>query len=76
MSNQVPSNLGGGTDESAIIFGNWSDLLIGEWGVLDLQVDPYSSGDDGGTIVRNFQSLDLAVRHAESFAATIDARVS
>ncbi|OAV68546.1 putative phage phi-C31 gp36 major capsid-like protein [Bacteroidales bacterium Barb6XT] len=24
-----------------IIFGNWADLLIGQWGALDLMVDPY-----------------------------------
>lgn len=76
VSNQVPSDLDKGTSTgvcSAIIFGNWADLLIGEWGVLDLQVDPYTSGDDGGTIVRAFQDVDVAVRHAESFAAMQDA---
>ncbi|OKH89218.1 phage major capsid protein [Thalassospira sp. TSL5-1] len=75
-SNQVPGNLTKGSADSVcsgIIFGNWSDLLIGEWGVLDLQVDPYSSGDSGGTIVRAFQDIDIAVRHAESFAAMLDA---
>ena len=75
VTNQVPSNLSKGTSAnncSAVIFGNWGDLLIGEWGVLDLQVDPYSSGDDGGTIVRAFQDVDVAVRHAESFAAMTD----
>ncbi len=75
VSNQVPGDLSKGNSTgvcSAIIFGNWSDLLIGEWGVLDLQVDPYTSGDDGGTIVRAFQDVDTVVRHTESFAAMQD----
>ena len=74
VSNQVAANLTKGTSSncSAIIFGNWNDLLIGEWGVLDLQVDPYTSGDSGGVIVRTFQDVDVAVAHQESFAAMTD----
>lgn len=73
-TNQVASNLtkGSGTGLSAAIFGNWADLIIGEWGVLDIQVDPYTSGDDGGTILRAFQDVDIGVRHPESFAAAKD----
>jgi HK97 family phage major capsid protein len=78
-SNQVPSTLTKGTAASicsAILFGNWGDLLIGEWGVLDIQVDPYSAGDSGGTIVRAFQDVDVAARNAQSFAAMQDALTS
>lgn len=74
VSNQVPSNLtkGSGTALSAAIFGNWSDQMVGEWGVLDLMADPYGNADSGGTIVRVFQDLDIAYRHAESFAVCAD----
>jgi len=30
-----------GTDE-LLIFGNWGDLIIGQWGGYDITVDPYS----------------------------------
>ncbi|MFK2904570.1 phage major capsid protein [Dyella ginsengisoli] len=76
VTNAVPSNLTKGTsagDCSAIIFGNFADLIYGMWGGLELQVDPYSSGDTGSVIVRAFQDFDVAVRHAESFAAMQDA---
>lgn len=75
VTNAVPSNLtkGTGEDLSAILFGNWTDLLVGMWGGLDLQVDPYSAGNSGSVIVRVFQDADIAVRHAESFAAMKDA---
>jgi HK97 family phage major capsid protein len=76
MTNAVPSNLTKGTASgvcSAIAFGNWADLLIGLWGGLELQVDPYSSGDTGAVIVRAFQDFDVAVRNAVSFAAMKDA---
>lgn len=75
VSNQVPSNLtkGTGTDLSAIIFGNWGDLIIGEWGVLDILVDPYTGSAAGTVRVRALQDVDVAVRHAESFAIIVDA---
>ena len=75
ITNAVPSNLTKGTsvgNASAIIFGNFADLIVGLWGALDLQVDPYSAGDTGSVVVRAFQSADICVRHPESFAATLD----
>lgn len=76
VSNQVASNLTKGTSNgicSAIFFGNWSDLLIGMWGGLDLMVDPYSGSTAGTVRVVALQDVDVAVRNAESFAAMLDA---
>lgn len=76
VSNQVPSNLTKGTSSgvcSAILFGNWADLIIGQWGSLDLMVDPYTGSTAGTVRVVALQDLDIAVRHAESFAAMKDA---
>ena len=55
------------------IFGNFNDLIIGEWGVLDLQIDPYTNGDEGGLVVRVFQDVDIAVRNPKSFCVTVTA---
>ena len=30
----VPTNVGAGGTKSALIFGNWADLLIGYWGIV------------------------------------------
>lgn len=79
VSNQVPSDLTKGTSNgvcSAIIFGNFADLIIGMWGGLDLQVNPYSLDTTGGVRVTAFQDIDTAVRHPESFAAMKDALTS
>ena len=74
-TNQVPSNLtkGTGTDLSAIIFGNWLDLVYGLWGGLDILVDPYTASTSGTVRVVALQDIDVAVRHPESFAAIVDA---
>jgi len=77
-TNQVPSNLTKGTssDCSAVIFGNWNDLIIGQWGALDILVDPYTGGASGAVRVRAMQDVDIAVRHAASFSAMQDALAS
>ena len=76
VSNQVPSNLTKGTASgicSAILFGNFADLIIGQWGNLDIMVDPYTGSTAGTVRVVALQDVDIAVRHAESFAAMKDA---
>ena len=75
VSNNVPSNLtkGSGTNLSAVIYGNFADLLIGMFGQLEILVDPYTDFAKGTVGVRALQSIDIAVRHAESFAAMQDA---
>ena len=75
VDNNIPNNLTKGTSAgvcSAMIFGNWSDLLIGEWGGFDMIVDPYSFSTQGGVQITVFQTLDIQVRHAVSFAADVD----
>ncbi|MCK0533409.1 phage major capsid protein [Sphingobium agri] len=76
VSNQVSSTLTKGTASgvcSAIIFGNWADMLIGLWGGLDVLVNPYILSGTGSVRIEAFQSADIAVRHPESFAAMVDA---
>lgn len=76
VTNQVPSNLDKGTSTgvcSAVIYGNWADLLIGLWGGLDLTIDPYASSTTGAIRAVALQDVDVAVRHPESFAAMQDA---
>jgi HK97 family phage major capsid protein len=81
-SNAVPSDLtktdgtSTATDLSAIIFGNFQDLLIGQWGGLDVLADPYTLAGEGKLrlIVDSF--WDVLVRRAESFAAIKDAKTT
>lgn len=76
VTNGVPSNLVKGTSGatcSAIIFGNFADLMIGMWGGLDLTVDPYSGSTAGTVRVVALQDVDVAVRNVESFATMVDA---
>ena len=76
VTNAVPSNLTKGTSSgvaSAIIFGNWADLVIGMWGGLDLTVDPYSGSTAGTVRIVALQDVDIALRNVVSFATMVDA---
>ena len=53
-----------------ILFGNWNEVLIAMWGVLDLMPDPYGAANAGALIIRAFQDIDIGVRHAESFCVS------
>lgn len=77
FSNNVPSNLVKGTSGtacSAMLYGNWSDLLIGLWSEIDVLVNPYESTAyaKGNVQVRAMTTADISVRHPASFAAIQD----
>lgn len=75
ISSLVPSNLEKGTGYNlhAILFANWEDLLMGQFGGMDIVVDPYTQATN--TIMRIVVNSwwDIAVRHAQSFAVIKDA---
>jgi HK97 family phage major capsid protein len=77
VSNQLPFNLTKGTATamcSEIIFGNWQELIIGEWGVTEIMVNPYDSTGftQGDVLIRVFQTVDVGLRHPSSFSVTSD----
>lgn len=50
-----------------VVFGHWSDLLIGFWSGLDITTDPYTRAAYGDVVITIMQDCDIAVRHAKSF---------
>ena len=74
LSNVVPSDLtkGTGTDLSALLFGNFRDVLLGFWSAVDIIVDPYTQSPEGNVRISAHQDFDVALRHAQSFAAVQD----
>jgi HK97 family phage major capsid protein len=73
ISNQVANNLTTGTATTIttpIFFGNWNELLIGNFngGATDLVVDPYTLAANSVVRVIARQWVDINVRHPASFA--------
>jgi len=76
VTSNVPSNLVKGTAStcSAIVFGNYQDMIIGMWGNgVDILVDPYTGSSAGTVRVVALADVDMQVRQAGSFAAMKDA---
>ena len=80
LTTQIPVNLtkGSSSDCSEVYFGNWQELLIGEWGGLEIMASNETSDafQKNQTWVRVIQEVDIAVRHAESFCLLNDARIA
>ena len=73
-STLVPSDLtqGSGSNLSAMIFGDFSQLMLGFYSGVDVIVDPYTGSAAGTTRLAFFQDLDVALRHGESFSCKKD----
>ena len=75
VTNAVPNtNVKGNSGAvcSSLIFGNWSDLMIGQWGGLVITANPYALDLAGQVRVSINAYYDIAVRNAQSFAAIND----
>lgn len=64
---------GTGTTCSYIYFGNWNELLIGQWGGLDIVVDPYTQAANGNIRLVVQSWWDTALLHPAAFAVCLDA---
>lgn len=58
-SNQVPAD--------TWAFGDWSQIIIGLWGALDLKPDTAALAGSDGLVIRVFQDCDTVNRNPSSF---------
>ena len=73
-SSLVPSDLskGSGSNLSALIFGDFSQVLLGYYSGVDVVVDPYTGSSAGTTRLAFFQDMDVAIRDENAFAVCKD----
>jgi HK97 family phage major capsid protein len=59
---------------NTVLFGVWSQLLVGYWSGTDILVNPYETTAyaKGRVLVRAMRDTDVAVRHGQSFAKASD----
>jgi len=60
-SNQMPA--------ATMLFGDFGQVIVAEWGVLEIEVNPYANFQAGIIGVRAIASIDIAVRHPTAFSA-------
>jgi hypothetical protein len=57
-----------------VILADWSQLLVGQWGGLELAADGGGSNFATGSVsVRAIMDIDFAVRHPEAFCVVTPA---
>ena len=73
QTTQVPNDLGTGTDENGLIYGQWSELVIGYWSGVDILVNPYHAdvASKGGVLIHAFLDADVAVRTPKAFVKAL-----
>jgi len=67
--NDIAAHKTGNMTAGYAVLGNWSQLLVGFWGGIEIDADPYGSNFLKGSItVRVLADIDFGVRHAAAFA--------
>lgn len=75
VTNSIPSNLTKGSSSevcSAMIFGNFNEILVGGWGGLQFIIDPFSKKENGVIEFSACAYHDVLVRRPACFAAVKD----
>jgi len=53
---------------ATMLFGDWSQVIIGEWGTLEIEVNPYANFQSAITGIRAIVSMDCGLRYAGAFS--------
>jgi HK97 family phage major capsid protein len=76
---QLPSNLTKGSSSGnchAIIFGDFANSIIAQWGGYDIVIDPYTRALKTQVRVVLNSWWDIFFRHPQKFAAILDAKTA
>lgn len=60
------------TKTSPLFFGDFSQLMVGTWGAIELQFNPYANTKTGLHSLTAFVTFDTVVRRPQSFAVATD----
>ena len=78
-STQIPANLvkGSSTDCTEVYFGNFEELLIGQWGAVEILATNIGGNAwaQNAIEIRLIANVDIQIRHPQSFVYCADARV-
>ncbi len=53
---------------ATMLCGDWSQLVIGEWGILEIETDPFTKFSSALVGVRAIWTVDIAVRYPQAFS--------
>ena len=73
VTNQLDAKAGT-PDKGRVIAGDFSQIVIGEWGVTEILANPYAPGayEKGDVQLRIMHTMDAVVRHPKAFVVADD----
>ncbi len=73
VTNQLDAKAGT-PDKGRVIAGDFSQIVIGEWGVTEILANPYAPGayEKGDVQLRIMHTMDAVVRHPKAFVVAED----
>ncbi len=69
VTNQLPKNNGANHNLQTAIFGDWSNIMVADWGASEIIVDPYTQAAAGAYVITERMLMDVEVRHIQPFVA-------
>ncbi len=76
VTNQLDKK-SGSPDKYRVLAGDFSQLVIGEWGSAEILANPYAAGyfEKGAIQLRIMATMDMIVRHPKAFVLAEDMAV-
>jgi hypothetical protein len=53
---------------NTMLFGWWPSIIVAEWGVLELSINPFSDFTRGLSQIRAWYAMDIAMRYPAAFS--------
>lgn len=64
----VPAMVSAQMSTATALFGDWSKVVVGEWGTLEVETNPYANFQAGIVGIRALLTMDVGVRYAGAFS--------
>jgi len=66
---ELPAASSNAAPVDTAILGDWTQVLLGQWGAVEILVNPFAETPyrRGGVLVRAMSTVDVAVRHEQAF---------
>jgi HK97 family phage major capsid protein len=73
-TNQLPQTLtkGTGTNLHMMIIGDFAQVIMAEWGAMEIIADPYTQAGKGNVVLTSSMLVDIGVRYATAFSVYKD----
>lgn len=66
-TNLIGKSHGAGGDEHGFVVGDFSNVIVGNWGTIEIIADPYTKAAQGLIKFTSSQFVDIGVRHGQAF---------